>query len=51
MANDIKTTWKTKNPFEIAERLGILVMVRESRVKDFTAQTIQTAGYPTIIVT
>ena len=49
LANDIKTTWKTKNPFEIAHRLGILVMIRDSKVKDFTAQTIQTDGYPTII--
>ena len=49
LANDIKATWKTKNPFEIAERLGILVMFRESIMKDFTAQTIQTEGYPTII--
>ena len=49
LANDIKMTWKTKNPFEIAERLGILVMLRDSKVKDFTAQTIQTEGYPTIV--
>lgn len=49
LANDIKTTWKTKNPFEIADRLGILVMIRDSKVKDFTAQTIQTDGYPTMI--
>ena len=49
LANDIKTTWKTKNPFEIARRFGILVMIRDSKVKDFTAQTIQTDGYPTII--
>lgn len=49
LANDIKKTWKTKNPFEIAKRLGFLVMVRESKMKDFKAQTIQTDGYPTII--
>ena len=49
LANDIKTTWKTRNPFEIAERLGIFVMFRDGSMKDFTAQTIQTDGYPTIV--
>lgn len=49
LANDIKKTWKTKNPFEIAKHLGIFVMFCDSKRKDFTAQTIQTAGYPTIV--
>ena len=49
LANDIKNTWKTKNPFEIAEHLGIFVIFCDSRRKDFTAQTIQTDGYPTIV--
>lgn len=49
LANDIKNTWKTKNPFEIAAHLGIEVLFCDSRMKGFTAQTIQTDGYPTII--
>ena len=49
LARDIRDTWNTNNPYEIAERLGITVLFRKSNVKNFTAQTIKMTGYPTII--
>lgn len=49
LARDIKTTWHTNDPYEIAKRLGIDILHRENSIKGFTAQTIKIAGYPTII--
>ena len=49
LARDIKETWQTNDPYKIAERLGIVVLDRDTNIKDFTAQTIKVAGYPTII--
>lgn len=49
LARDIKHAWQTSNPYEIAERLGIVVLHRDTNLKDFTAQTIKFPGYPTII--
>ena len=49
LARDIKKAWQTSDPYEIAERLGIVVLQRDTNLKDFTAQTIKFPGYPTII--
>ena len=49
LAKDIKNTWHTNDPFQIAERLGIVVLHRENCVNGFTAQTVKFEGYPTII--
>ncbi len=49
LARDIKKSWKTNDPYKIAERLGIIVLHRNNNIKDFTAQTIKVDGYPTII--
>ena len=49
LARDIKTSWKTNDPYEIAERLGIIVLHRKNCIKGFTAQTVKMEGYPTII--
>lgn len=48
-ARDIKNNWHTNDPYEIAKRLGIVVLHRENHIKDFTAQTFKIEGYPTII--
>lgn len=49
LARGIKDSWHTSDPYEIAERLGIVVLHRDSTLKDFTAQTIKFPDYPTII--
>lgn len=49
LAYDIKSVWKTNNPFEIAEKYGIKVLVRNVNIGDFKAQTLKMEGYPTII--
>lgn len=49
LAQDIKNSWHTNDPYKIAERLGIVVLHRDNCIKDFTAQTIKFDGYPTII--
>ena len=49
MARDIRSSWKTNDPFTIAQHLGIVVMERDVAIKGFTAQTIKFDGYPTII--
>ena len=49
MAKSFKKHWGTNNPYEIAEHLGISIIHTKSLIKDFTAHTIKTPGYPTII--
>lgn len=49
LAKGFKVCWNTNNPFELAERLGIEVLLRDVSMKGFTAQTIKMPGYPTII--
>ena len=49
LARDMKTSWKTNDPYKIAERLGIVVLHRKNCIKGFTAQTVKMEGYPTII--
>ena len=49
LARNIKDSWKTNDPYEIANRLGIVVLNRDNNIKEFTAQTIKVPGYPTII--
>ena len=49
LARGIKDSWQTNDPYKIAERLGIVVLERDTNIKDFTAQTIKFPGYPTII--
>lgn len=48
-ARDIKHYLGTNNPYTIASYYGIQVLIRESCIKDFTAQTIKSEKYPTII--
>ena len=38
LACDIKSVWKTNNPFEIAEKYGIKVLIRNVNIGDFKAQ-------------
>ena len=45
----IKVSWQTNDTYEIAERLGIVVLHRDTNIKDFTAQTLKFQGHPTII--
>ena len=49
LARGIKVSWQTNDPYEIAERLGIVVLHRDTNIKDFTAQTLKFPSYPTII--
>lgn len=49
LARGIKDSWQTNDPYEIANRLGIEVLHRDTDIKNFTAQTIKFPGYPTII--
>lgn len=49
LARNMKDSWKTNDPYEIAKRLGIVVLHRDTNIRDFTAQTIKFPGYPTII--
>lgn len=49
LAKSFRDTWKTNDPFKIAERLGIEVLFRDISMKGFTAQTVKIPGYPTII--
>ncbi|MBE5937893.1 MAG: ImmA/IrrE family metallo-endopeptidase [Lachnospiraceae bacterium] len=49
LVKDIKETWNTNDPYKIAERLGIVVLHTDNKIKDFTAHTIKVPGYPTII--
>jgi len=49
MAKDIVKLWKTNDPYEIAEKLGIEVVERKININGFKAHTIKTEGYPTII--
>ena len=49
LARDIKTSWHTNDPYEIAKHLGITVLDRKASFKGFTAQTIKISGYPTVI--
>ena len=48
-ARSFKKTWGTNDPYKIAEKMGIVVLHRKTAIKDFTAQTVKLAGYPTII--
>lgn len=49
IAEELKSSLKTADPFEIAEALGIKVNFWDSKIKDFTAQTFKAEGYQTII--
>lgn len=49
MARSFITCWHTNDPYEIAERMGICVIHRDTNVDGFTAQTVKIDGYPTII--
>ncbi len=49
LAEGFKQEWHTNDPYEIAERFGITVLFRQTCPKDFTAQTMKTDGYPTVI--
>mgnify|MGYP007084131404 CR=1 FL=1 len=44
LACDIKSVWKTNNPFEIAESNGIKVLIRNVNIGDFKAQTLKMKG-------
>lgn len=48
-AQDLRTTYHTRNPFQIAEILGIAVVQRVNSFKNFTAHTIKFPNYPTVI--
>ena len=49
LARGFKSSWRTNDPYKIAERFGIVVLHRKDCPKDFTAQTVKMDGYPTII--
>lgn len=47
--NDIKKYWKTNDPFQIAEHLGISVIFEDKPAYDYTAHIVKFEGYPTMI--
>lgn len=49
LARNIKKSWQTNDPYEIAERFGIVILEREPEIKDFKAHTMKFPGYPTVI--
>lgn len=49
LARSFKTEWGTNDPYKVAEKMGIVVLHRDSGVMDFTAQIVKLAGHPTII--
>ena len=49
LADGFKRQWNTNDPYEIAERLGITVLFRDTCPKDFTAQTLRAYSYPPVI--
>ncbi len=48
-ARDLRDTLKTDDPYEIAKFYGIAVLHNKTAAAHFTAQTIRTKNYPTII--
>lgn len=48
-ARELKSKWKTNDPYQIAAHFGIFVLPRDNQIHGFTAQTIKVDGYPTII--
>ncbi len=50
-ANDLKNTYQTNDPYEIAEIYGISIHERTECIKGFTAQAIKFKGYvPYILI-
>lgn len=49
LARQIKKCWQTNDPYEIADKLGIVIMECNSVLKDFTANIVKRPGFPTVI--
>lgn len=48
-AKNLKSTYGTKNPFELCRIFGIEVLQKEQAHKSFIAHTIKFPNYPTVI--
>ena len=50
LAEDLRENYYTRNPFELAEKYGIRVVVSKMLPIDRKAYTIRSDNYPTIII-
>ena len=50
LAEDLRKNYNTRNPFELAEKYGIRVVVSKMLPIDRKAYTIRSDNYPTIII-
>ena len=50
LAEDLRENYNTRNPFELAEKYGIRVVVSKMLPIDRKAYTIRSDNYPTIII-
>ena len=50
LAEDLRQNYNTRNPFELAEKYGIRVVVSKMLPIDRKAYTIRSDNYPTIII-
>lgn len=50
LVEDLRENYNTRNPFELAEKYGIRVVVSKMLPIDRKAYTIRSDNYPTIII-
>lgn len=50
LVRELKLSHGTRDPFKLAEYLGIATEIADSALKDFKAHTLKWSGYPVTIV-
>ena len=50
LAEDLRESYNTRNPFELADKFGIKVLISRVLPPDKKAYTIKSDNYPTIII-
>ena len=50
LAEDLRENYNTRNPFELADKFGIKVLISKVLPADKKAYTIKSDKYPTIII-
>ena len=50
LAEDLRENYNTRNPFELADKFGIKVLISKVLPADKKAYTIKSDNYPTIII-
>ena len=50
LAEDLRENYNTRNPFELANKFGIKVLISKVLPADKKAYTIKSDNYPTIII-